>query len=209
MDTNLSRKPAPGIKLTATRKQDDKRYHELPLQQRHQLLQKAFQHRKRTCMLRRLRHRKADLKGPQLINYRVKQLLYRRSLDTRGEPMYKRPAPWRMMINTSDVARFLGIHKRTAQQKLKQLKEKFGRGRNGYITVKEFCEAYYLHEPTVQQILNDEDARRYNSTAFQKKIDEINRKHDEAIRKIQALEKQAGEDNEEQLDDDDITDKLP
>src|SRR5687768_6024098 len=101
-----------------------------------QLLYNNIQYRhKLSCMLQRILHKGKRLHGKRMVAKRVRALLYKRSLDPRGEPMYSRRAPWRCVIKVNDVAYLLRICDRYAQEKLKELKQGLGKR---YVTVKEF-----------------------------------------------------------------------
>jgi hypothetical protein len=147
-----------------------------------QLLYNKIQYRhKLSCMLKRLLHKEKRLHGKGMVAKRVRALLYKRSLDPRGEPMYSRPAPWRCVIKVNDIRYLLRISDRYAQEKLRELKLELG---NRYVTVKEFCKAYLFDEEYVQRLLNDGDAREMNDPKWQKKIDAINRHWEEELRKV-------------------------
>lgn len=147
-----------------------------------QLLYNKIQHcHKLSCIRRRLLHKEYRLHGTKMVSKRIRALLYKRSLDKRGEPMYSRPAPWRCVIKVNDIRYLLGFSERYAQEKLRELKNKLGKK---YVTVKEFCIAYFLEEEYVQRLLNDGDAREQNDPKWQNKIDAIHRHYEEEIRKI-------------------------
>ncbi|THU40366.1 hypothetical protein FAM09_10895 [Niastella caeni] len=156
------------------------------------LLYNKIQYRhKLSCMLRRFLHKETRSHGKRMVAKRVRALLYKRSLDPRGEPMCKRPAPWRCVIKVNDIAYLMRICERYAQEKLKDLKRKLGKR---YVTVKEFCDAYMFDEEYVQRLLNDGDAREMNDPKWQKKIDAINRYWEEEMRKVkEAMKKEQEE----------------
>jgi hypothetical protein len=141
-------------------------------------------------MRRRILHKEKRLHGKRMVAKRVRALLYKRSLDPRGEPMYSRPAPWRCVIKVNDIAYLLRICDRYAQEKLRELKVDLGKK---YVTVKEFCEAYLFDEEYVQRLLNDGDAREYNDPKWQRKIDAINQHWEEELRKIKEAQKKEKE----------------
>lgn len=153
------------------------------------LLYNKIQHRhKLSCMHRRLLYKEKRLHGKKMVTKRIQALLYKRSLDPRGEPMYSRPAPWRCVIKANDIAYILRICDRYAQQKLKYMKKKL---KKKYVTVKEFCEAYLFEEEYIQRLLNDGDAREHNDPKWQKKLDAIHRHYEEEIRKVkEAMKKE-------------------
>jgi hypothetical protein len=140
---------------------------------------KIQQRHKSHCVLRRLLHKETMLHGRIIIRKNI--LRYRRSLDPRGEPFASRRAPWKCVIKTNDIAYLLGICNKYAQEKHKLLKDELGKQ---YVTVKEFCVSVKMDEEYVQRLLNDGEARELNSSKWQKEIDEINRRHEEEIRRI-------------------------
>jgi hypothetical protein len=147
-----------------------------------QLLYNKIQYRhKLSCMLKRLLHKEQRQHGKRMVAKRVRALLYKRSLDPRGEPMYSRPAPWRCVIKVNDIRYLLRICDRYAQEKLRELKQELGKK---HVTVKEFCKAYMFDEEYVQRLLNDGDAREMNDPKWQRKIDAINRHWEEELRKV-------------------------
>jgi hypothetical protein len=151
---------------------------------------KIQQRHKSHCVLRRLLHKETMLHGRIIIRKNI--LRYRRSLDPRGEPFASRRAPWKCVIKTNDIAYLLGICYKYAQQKHKLLKDELGKK---YVTVKEFCVSVKMDEEYVQLLLNDGDAREYNGSKWQKKIDEINRRHEEEIRRIKEVAKKEKEED--------------
>lgn len=157
-----------------------------------QLLYNQIQYRhKLSCMLKRLLHKQTRLHGKRMVAKRIRALLYKRSLDPRGEPMYSRPAPWRCVIKVNDIRYLLRISDRYAQEKLRELKLELGKT---HVTVKEFCKAYLFDEEYIQRLLNDGDAREMNTPKWQKKIDAINRHYEEEMRKVkEAMEKEKEE----------------
>jgi len=167
------------------------RYPTLTDGERHLLYNNIQYRHKLSCMLKRLLHKEKQLHGRKMVAKRVRALLYRRSLDPRGDPMYSRPAPWRCVIKADDIATLLRICDRYAQQKLRALKLEL---KKDHVTVKEFCEAYLFDEEYVQRLLNDGDAREYNSPKWQKEIDAINRHWEEELRKVkEAMKKEKDE----------------
>jgi hypothetical protein len=68
-------------------------YPTLPDEERHLLYSKILYRHKLSCMLKRLLHKEKRLHGKKMVAKRIRALLYKRSLDPRGEPMYSRPAP--------------------------------------------------------------------------------------------------------------------
>lgn len=157
------------------------RYPTLTDGERHLLYNKIQYRHKLSCMLQRILHKETRLHGKKMVAKRIRALLYKRSLDPRGEPMCSRPAPWRCIIKVNDIAYLLRICERYAQEKLRALKEEL---KKKYVTVKEFCEAYMLDEEYVQRLLNDGDAREMNDPKWQRKIDAINRYWEEELRKV-------------------------
>lgn len=141
---------------------------------------KIRQRQKSSFMIRRLLHKETRLLGRVWVRERIR--LYRiKSYDPRGEKMYSRPAPWKCVIKTNDIAYLLGICYKYAQQKHKILKDELGKK---YVTVKEFCESVHMDEEYVQCLLNDGEARFLNSSKWQKEIDKINKRHKEEIKNI-------------------------
>ena len=154
-------------------------YPTLTDRERHLLYTKIQYRHKLSCMLKRLLHKEMRLQGERMVAKRVRALLYERSLETRGEKFYSRPAPWRCVIKVNDIAYLLRICDRYAQEKLRELKQDLGKQ---YVTVNEFCKAYLFDEEYVQRLLNDGDARELNDPKWQKKIDAINRHWEEQLR---------------------------
>jgi hypothetical protein len=158
-----------------------KHYPTLTDQERHLLVNKILHRHKLTCFIKRLQHKETRLHGKRMVAKRIRALLYKRSLDPRGEPMASRLGPWRCVIKANDIAYLLRICDRYAQEKLRELKLDLGKD---YVTVKEFCTAYLFDEEYVQRLLNDGDAREMNDPKWQRKIDAINREYEEKLRKI-------------------------
>jgi hypothetical protein len=167
------------------------RYPTLTDGERHLLYNNIQYRHKLSCMLKRLLHKEKRLHGKKMVAKRIRALLYKRSLDPRGEPMCSRPAPWRCIIKANDIAYLMRICDRYAQEKLKDLKDEL---KKKYVTVKEFCDAYLFDEEYVQRLLNDGDAREYNSPKWQKEIDAINRHWEAELRKVkEAIKKEKEE----------------
>ena len=166
------------------------RYPTLTNRERHVLYNKIQYRHKLSCMLNRILHKEKRLHGERMVAKRVRALLYKRSLDPRGERMYSRPAPWRCVIKADDIAYLLRICDRYAQEKLRELKQELGKK---YVTVNEFCKAYLFDEEYVQRLLNDGDAREMNDPKWQKKIDAINRYWEEELRKVKEAKKKEEE----------------
>jgi hypothetical protein len=167
------------------------RYPTLTDGERHLLYNNIQYRHKLSCMLKRLLHKEKRLHGKKMVAKRIRALLYKRSLDPRGEPMYSRPAPWRCVIKVNDIRYLLRISDRYAQEKLRELKLKLGKT---HVTVKEFCKAYLFDEEYIQRLLNDGDAREMNTPKWQMKIDAINRHYEEEMRKVkEAMEKEQEE----------------
>jgi hypothetical protein len=156
-------------------------YPTLTDRERHLLYNKIQDRHKLSCMLQRILHKEQRQHGKRMVAKRVRALLYKRSLDPRGEPMYSRPAPWRCVIKVNDIRYLLRISDRYAQEKLKELKQELGKK---HVTVQEFCKAYLFDEEYIQRLLNDGDAREMNDPKWQKKIDAINRHWEEELRKV-------------------------
>ena len=168
-----------------------KRYPTLTNEERRSLYNQIQNRQKLSFMLNRLVHKEQQQLGRRMVAKRIRALLYERSLDPLGERFYKRPAPWKCVIKAPDIAYLLRINIRYAQEKLKELKDELGKK---YVTVNEFCVAYNFDEEYVQRLLNDGEAREYNSPKWQRQIDAINRRHEEEIRKVKeamAKEKEA------------------
>lgn len=159
---------------------------------------KLQQRHKSHCVLRRLLHKETRLHGRMIIRKNI--LRYRRSRDPRGEPFASRQAPWKCVIKTNDIAYLLGICERYAQEKHKMLKDELGKQ---YVTVKEFCESVKMDEEYVQRLLNDGEARELNSSKWQKRIDEINRRHEEEIRQIKEAARKEKEEEEKKKKEED------
>lgn len=174
-------------------KEYQKYYPVLTDRERKLLYCKLQQHHKSHCVLRRLLHKETRLHGRLIIRKNI--LRYRKTLDPRGEPFYSRPAPWKCVIKTNDIMYLLGICERYAQEKHKMLKDELGKQ---YVTVREFCKSVKMDEEYVQALLNDGEAREINSGKFRKMIDEINRRHEEEIRKIKEAARKEKEEEEKQ-----------
>jgi hypothetical protein len=71
-----------------------------------------------------------------------------------GEPAYKRPAPYRVIIHAKEVALILGIHLRTAQKMLQNTRFALGMPKNGYVSVKSFCFINNFDEEEIRRALN-------------------------------------------------------
>lgn len=175
-------------------KETRRHYPTLTPAQRQQLYKQIQNSRKSAFMLRRLLHKETRLMGKRMVANRIRALLYKRSLDPRGEPMYKRMAPWRCVIRPNDIAYLLRLSKRYSQDKFKALKKEYGKD---WITVKEFCIAYKMDEEYVQRLLNDGDAREYNSPKWQRKIDALNKRYEADLKKIKEdMAKDEGKDDD-------------
>lgn len=171
-------------------------YPTLTDRERQVLYCKIQQHHKSHCVLRRLLHKEMRLHGRIIIRKNI--LRYKRSLDPRGEPFYKRPSPWKCVIKTNDIIYLLGICERHAQKKHKMLKDELGKQ---YVTVREFCKSVKMDEEYVQALLNDGEAREINSGKFRKMIDEINRRHAEEIRQVKEAARKEKEEEERKKKD--------
>jgi hypothetical protein len=70
-----------------------------------------------------------------------------------GEPRYSRNDGYQFVIHSNQVAALLGRNIRTAQEILQANRLALGKGKNDYITVKEFCDLNHLPEEETRKAL--------------------------------------------------------
>jgi hypothetical protein len=109
---------------------------------------------------------------PLKLRYSALEWLAKHPPDPRGEPMYSRPAPYKVRMETIDLMELYGVSERTAQRVLKMVREAIGRTGSTWVTVEEFCFHHKLDEDSIQKRLHENFLKRWNKIKRDKKIDE-------------------------------------
>jgi len=128
----------------------------------------------------------------------------------KGMPMASRPGPWRCIVDTSDIVLILRCNKRTAQRKMKFMREDMGKGKGRYVTVKEFCKYEFLPEDYIQNFLNgvslqdsyERGLKLYGTRYMNQENEDTTRRIEKELERIRKKEEEDIDDDEE--DDDDI-----
>lgn len=106
---------------------------------------------------------------PLILRLRAINWILKHPPDPRGEPMYSRPAPYKIRLETQDLIDALDYSERTAQRLLQEARIALGRKKSAIITVEEFCILNELPEDKIQQKIHEKFIARWNK---------IKRKHD-------------------------------
>ena len=94
--------------------------------------------------------------------------------DPRGEPMYKRPAPYRTFIYTDDLVKMKPIRPRTAQLYLQITRDALGKRRGDHVTVEEYCSQNNLPEDRIRKALDKIDADKLAEWKEKQQAAELN-----------------------------------
>lgn len=88
--------------------------------------------------------------SPETIQERIRQW---HLANPNGEAMFKRDDNWRVLIYTDEAAAVLKIHLRTAQEKIKELREHYGISPKRPVSIKKFCAYFDVEEEDVRKAI--------------------------------------------------------
>ena len=99
---------------------------------------------------------------PLLLEYRGLMWRIMHPPDPRGEPMYSRPGPYKLYIETKDIMQVFNKGERTAQRLMQMARKSLQKGPRAFVTVEEFCWLHNEPEERVQKRLHELFLEKWN-----------------------------------------------